>query len=38
LLVRIIDVAAGFSGDSLNTLTATTLTPFLRSGAMSTLS
>jgi hypothetical protein len=38
LLVRIMDVALGVSGDSLNTLTAKTLAPGLNMGAMSTLS
>jgi hypothetical protein len=38
LLVRIIEVAAAFSGDSLNTLTARTFTPTFRKGAMSTVS
>jgi hypothetical protein len=38
LLVRIMEVAAAFSGDSLNTLTARTFTPAFKKGAMSTLS
>jgi hypothetical protein len=38
LLVRIIEVAAAFSGDSLNTLTARRFTPAFKKGAMSTLS
>jgi hypothetical protein len=38
LLVRIIEVAAVLSGDSINTRIARTFTPAFRKGAMSTLS